>query len=137
MQQVISAALFLVVLLRGAFVAGKHYPDGKSIQVSRDDRNAMVAAGVARDANAQEIQEFQGVEGVASDETSASIQAAQTELETLEGKCGEAQALVDGLVGQRVDLEAEIVSLAEKRDAVAGEVAALEAKKAKGVKAPA
>jgi chromosome segregation ATPase len=134
MNQAISAALYLVVLIQGAFVSGKHYPGDTPIRVTRNDRNTMVAAGVARDATEQEIQQFQGAEGVASDETSASIEAASAQLKALEDQRDEAQEVVAGLAKQRDELQSELVALDAKRTALVAEVAGLE-KKAKAAKA--
>jgi len=134
MNQAISAALYLVVLIRGAFVAGKHYPVGASIQVTRNDRNTMVAAGVARDATEQEVQKFQGAKGVASDETSALLEAAAAELKALEGQRDEAKEVVADLAKQRDGLEAELVTLKDKHAVLVAELAGLE-KKAKPAKA--
>lgn len=125
MQQVISATLYLVVLLRGAFFGGNWYPAGQSLQVSRDERNTMVANDSARDANDEEIAAFRGDiaagEG-ASDETSASLSAATAKLEALEGQRTAAQAALDGLLKQRDEMVSEVEGLIEQRKGLVDEV---------------
>lgn len=142
MQQVISAALYLVVLLRGAFFAGKWYPEGQTLHVSRDERSTMVANNSARDASDEEIAAFRGgiaAEEGASDESSASLEAATAKLKALESliseketekssllvRFGELSADVQNLEVNKSTLTGEVSELSTQRDGLTGEVAAL------------
>lgn len=115
---------YVMVLLQAAFLGGKHYPEGKPVEVSRESRNAMIAGRIARDATDEEIAKFRGVaEGETADD--GALSAAKTELASLETQKTDLANEVSALELSKQTLASDVEALELSKQALAGEAAAL------------
>lgn len=143
----ISLALgYLVVVLHEFWRQGVDRPIsvGTVLEVSRAERNNLVAGGVARDATAEELAAHRGEpladeEPLDANEAIAALAAAQAQLVALENAANTLQGTVDELTKQNVDLNKELdeldTELEQQKAANATLTKALEAATAKAAKA--
>lgn len=127
---------YLVVLLRHVFAGGLGYDTGTRLEVSRQDRCNMLAAGVARDASDEEIAVYRAETGQGGtetdDEVAAALDAAKTELATVGAARDALQTQVETLTQANGELSKAVEEL---RATNATQAKALEAATKKAAKA--
>lgn len=120
---------FVVVLLRAAFLGGDHCEEGRTVEVDRNARNAMVAGGIARDATDAEIAAYRGETGGGGADD-GNLSEAQAQLSALEGQHRALAEEVGALGVTKGLLAREIEDLGSAKTTLADEVLALEQSKA-------
>jgi prefoldin subunit 5 len=140
---------YVVVLLRAAFLGGDHCEEGRTVEVDRNGRNAMIAGGIARDATDAEIAAYRGGTGGGGADD-GNLSEAQAQLSALEGQHktlaeevgslgvtkGELAREIDDLGSAKKTLADEVLALEQSKTALAAEVADLEKAKKAAAKAP-
>lgn len=111
MQLIISG--YLVVLLRHVFAGGLPRDEGEVLEVQRQERNNMIAAGVARDATDAEVEAYRAEHGGADDAASALVKA-QAQLKAVEAERDALQTKATALEGQVGTLTTELAALKAK-----------------------
>lgn len=138
----IQQLLFIIVTLTDMMLHGDTVPEGTMLEVERGLRDDWRGSHLARDATAEEIEDYRLDQGAA--------ELIDTDIQVLGRQRGDLEDAVAGLEkakdvlageiealgGERAELSEELDQLLAKRETLTAEVVALDAK-ARAAKAPA